>query len=176
MSGSIEHFLKQFGIRRCSSPAVSRFFALDSGTFVAGGTILGMAGVDSDLVQYALRTARAHGFRRLRHVQGEGSFEATLGDIAVDEGQAADPAIEELDESKPERQVVHVTSPAVGYFRLPDNSIEVGARIERGIKIGEVIAVGMANDVMAEVEGEITEMLVADGDAVEFGQPLITVR
>ena len=34
----------------------------------------------------------------------------------------------------------------------------------------------MANDVMAEVEGEITEMLVADGDAVEFGQPLITVR
>lgn len=135
-----------------------------------------MAGVDSDLVQYALRTARAHGFRRLRLVQGEGSFEATLGDFAVAEGQVADPAREERDEGEPEKQVVHVTSPAVGYFRLPDGSIEVGARIERGIKIGEVIAVGMANDVTADVDGEITEVLVADGDAVEFGQPLITVR
>lgn len=135
-----------------------------------------MDGVDPDLVQHALRTARAHGFRRLRLVQGEGSFEATLGEFAVEEDQIADPALEERDEGEQEKQVVHVTSPAVGYFRVPDGSIEVGARIERGVKIGEVIAVGMANDVTAEVDGEITEVLVADGDAVEFGQPLITVR
>ncbi|MFP3489874.1 biotin/lipoyl-containing protein, partial [Staphylococcus sp. SIMBA_130] len=37
-------------------------------------------------------------------------------------------------------------------------------------------AMKMFNDVHADVNGEITEILVENGDLVEFGQPLFTVK
>ena len=32
------------------------------------------------------------------------------------------------------------------------------------------------NEIQAEVKGTITEILVADGDAIEFGQPLFKFK
>jgi biotin carboxyl carrier protein len=69
-----------------------------------------------------------------------------------------------------------VTAPAVGYFRESATPLEAGAVVEAGQVVAEVVGLGLANDVTTPVDGEVVEVLVAAGDAVEFGQVLARVK
>ena len=42
--------------------------------------------------------------------------------------------------------------------------------------IGIVAALGIPNEVLADLDGVVEAVLVADGDPVEYGQPLIKVK
>lgn len=70
----------------------------------------------------------------------------------------------------------HVESPVVGYFRALDPAIEAGDEVKAGEKVGEVLALGLANDVASPVDGRVEEVCVQDGEAVEFGQTVAIVR
>ena len=59
-----------------------------------------------------------------------------------------------------------VTSQYVGYFRP---SIDVGVTISKDMVVGVVESLGLPNDVLAPATGRVTEFLISDGDAVEFG-------
>jgi biotin carboxyl carrier protein len=63
----------------------------------------------------------------------------------------------------------------VGYYRAVVD-LKVGDKLAEGDKVGEVVALGLANDVTALGSGEIAEVCVADGEAVEFGQKLLLLR
>jgi acetyl-CoA carboxylase biotin carboxyl carrier protein len=76
---------------------------------------------------------------------------------------------------------VEIPSPMVGTFYRspsPDASpyVEVGDRIKKDSPICIVEAMKVMNEIKAEVEGEILEILVQNGEPVEFGQPLFLVR
>lgn len=74
-----------------------------------------------------------------------------------------------------------ITSPMVGTFYsrpAPDKEayIKVGDRVEAGQVVCILEAMKLFNDVEAEISGEIVEVLVADGDLVEYGQALYSVK
>lgn len=74
-----------------------------------------------------------------------------------------------------------ITSPMVGTF-YQSSSPESGAYVKLGTKVDEnsvvciVEAMKLFNEIEAEVKGEIAEILVKDGQLVEYGQPLFLVK
>ncbi|WP_042473719.1 acetyl-CoA carboxylase biotin carboxyl carrier protein [Bacillus ndiopicus] len=74
-----------------------------------------------------------------------------------------------------------ITSPMVGTFYQAPNP-DSPAYVKVGDKVGEetivciVEAMKLFNEIEAEVKGEIVEILVKDGQLVEYGQPLFLVK
>jgi len=74
-----------------------------------------------------------------------------------------------------------VRSPVVGTFWLrpaPGEApfVAVGERVEAGQVLGIVEAMKVMNEVRAEQAGVVEEILVEEGEAVEYGQPLFRLR
>ncbi|MFN8522160.1 MAG: biotin/lipoyl-containing protein [Chloroflexota bacterium] len=76
---------------------------------------------------------------------------------------------------------VTIRAPGVGVYRRVtgargDSPVEAGQPVSIGQAVGAVETLGMLNRVIAEEAGVVDQIHVADGDAVEFGQPLVTLR
>lgn len=74
-----------------------------------------------------------------------------------------------------------ITSPMVGTFyqsSSPDapSYVEVGSKVSTDSIVCIVEAMKLFNEIEAEVNGEIVEILVKDGQLVEYGQPLFLVK
>ena len=75
----------------------------------------------------------------------------------------------------------NVTSPIVGTAYLaPEPSakkfVEVGQKIKKGQTIMIIEAMKTMNHVPSTLDGTVSKILVKDGEPVEFGQPLISVK
>ena len=75
----------------------------------------------------------------------------------------------------------HVTSPIVGTAYLaPEPSakkfVEEGQKIKKGQTIMIIEAMKTMNHVPSTQDGTVSKILVKDGEPVEFGQPLISVK
>lgn len=74
-----------------------------------------------------------------------------------------------------------IVSPMVGTFYAASNP-ESPAYVQVGDKVGDetivciVEAMKLFNEIEAEVKGEVVEVLVKDGELVEYGQPLFLVK
>ncbi|MGW0433625.1 acetyl-CoA carboxylase biotin carboxyl carrier protein [Micromonospora sp. NPDC003197] len=114
------------------------------------------------------------------------------GDAAVEiEWHAAWPMPVESDAAAPAPLVVPevkadtegrvmVVSPIVGtFYRAPEPGaapfVEVGDVIEAGQVIGIVEAMKLMNHITAEQAGKVAELLVRDGEPVEFEQALVAL-
>ena len=78
------------------------------------------------------------------------------------------------------RRVV-VKSPMVGVFYrspAPDAPpfIEVGQDVEAGQVICIIEAMTLMNEIKSEAAGRVVDILAANGDPVEFGQPLVELE
>ena len=76
---------------------------------------------------------------------------------------------------------VNVTSPIVGTAYLAAEPggkkfVEVGQKIKKGQTIMIVEAMKTMNHVPSTQNGTISKIFVKDGEPVEFGQPLISVK
>ncbi|AJH19586.1 MULTISPECIES: acetyl-CoA carboxylase biotin carboxyl carrier protein [Bacillus] len=74
-----------------------------------------------------------------------------------------------------------ITSPMVGTFyssSSPDTPqyVSVGDRVSKDSIVCIVEAMKLFNEIDADVEGEIVEILVNNGQLVEYGQPLFLVK
>jgi acetyl-CoA carboxylase biotin carboxyl carrier protein len=74
-----------------------------------------------------------------------------------------------------------IISPMVGTFYRapsPDSApyVEVGQAITEETVVCIIEAMKVMNEIKAEVKGTITEVLVENGTAVQFGQPLFRVK
>jgi acetyl-CoA carboxylase biotin carboxyl carrier protein len=81
----------------------------------------------------------------------------------------------------PAADTIEIKSPMVGtFYRAPSPEaapfIEVGATINEETVVCIIEAMKVMNEIKAEVKGVITEVLVENAKAVEFGQPLFRVR
>lgn len=77
--------------------------------------------------------------------------------------------------------LVTVKSPMVGTFYAaprPDASpfVSEGSSVAPETVVCIIEAMKIFNEIRAECTGTITQVLVANGDPVEFGQPLFTVK
>ena len=73
-----------------------------------------------------------------------------------------------------------VKSPMVGtFYRSPSPDaaafIEVGSEVKQGDTLCIVEAMKMMNQIEADVSGKVLAILVDDGDAIEFDQPLVVI-
>ncbi|GAA3602534.1 acetyl-CoA carboxylase biotin carboxyl carrier protein [Nonomuraea rosea] len=74
-----------------------------------------------------------------------------------------------------------IVAPLVGTFYVaPEPGAEpftrLGSRVEPGQTVAIVEAMKLMNQVPSEWSGEVVEVLVGDGQPVEFGQELVRVR
>src|ERR1700760_4763354 len=73
-----------------------------------------------------------------------------------------------------------IESPSVGLFwRAPSPGappfVEVGGRVAAGETVAIVEVMKLMNHVSSPVDGVVTAILVENGEAVEFGQPIVVV-
>lgn len=74
-----------------------------------------------------------------------------------------------------------INSPMVGTFYIAPSPgaapfIKAGQSVRKGDVIGIIEAMKIMNEIEAEFDCKINEILVADGQPVEFGMPLFTVE
>ena len=67
------------------------------------------------------------------------------------------------------------TSPAVGIYR-PRTDLTVGDRVRTGDRLGAVDMLGVAQEVLAPMDGIVGASLSESGDAVEYGQELLVIE
>ena len=75
----------------------------------------------------------------------------------------------------------HVTSPIVGTAYLAPEPgakkfVEIGQTIKKGQTIRIIEAMKTMNHVPSTCDGTVNKILVKDGEPVEFGQPLISIK
>ena len=80
-----------------------------------------------------------------------------------------------------EENGTHVTSPIVGTAYLAAEPggkkfVEIGQKVKKGQTIMIVEAMKTMNHVPSTQDGTVNKILVKDGEPVEFGQPLISVK
>ena len=74
-----------------------------------------------------------------------------------------------------------ITCPLVGiFYAAPEEGAEAFVRVGDSVKKGQTLAIVEAmklmNEIESEYDGVVTEVLVQNGQAVEFGQPLFKIR
>ena len=74
-----------------------------------------------------------------------------------------------------------VESPLVGtFYSAPaedeESFVKVGNRVEKGQTLGIVEAMKLMNEIESEVDGVIAEVLVKNGEMVDYGKPLFRVK
>ena len=88
-------------------------------------------------------------------------------------------SMEKIDNTESRRQVVK--SPLVGIFHasaLQDTEpfVNLGDIIESGQQLGMIEAMKLMNEVLSDFSGKIVDILVQNGQQVQFGQPLFVIE
>ena len=74
-----------------------------------------------------------------------------------------------------------VKSPLVGtFYAAPSEDaqpfVKVGDKVKKGQILAIVEAMKLMNDIESDFDGEITEIYVENGQPVEYGQPLFSIK
>lgn len=95
----------------------------------------------------------------------------------VEVKEAGLPAVQE--EKKIEGNIVK--SPMVGTFYLKSSPtsepfVEVGSKVKKGDTLCIIEAMKLMNEIESEFTGEVVEILVKDGEMVDYGKPLFVIK
>lgn len=110
-------------------------------------------------------------------LQKEGSRKASA--VSTEYVQETSPEVKrEVKAAKEEGNIIK--SPLVGTFYVAPSEeaapfVQVGDRVEKGQTIAIVEAMKLMNEIESEYAGEILEVLVENGEMVEYGQPLFRI-
>lgn len=83
--------------------------------------------------------------------------------------------------ASPELSGQVVKSPIVGTFyeaAAPDKPpyVTVGKRVKKGDVLFIIESMKLMNEIQSEFDGEVAEILVSNGDTVEYGQPIMLIK
>ena len=84
-------------------------------------------------------------------------------------------------ESTANEELHVVTSPMVGTLYLASSPedppfVKIGDQVTPGQTLCLIEAMKIMNEIEADVKGEVVEILVSDGNPVEYSQPLVQIR
>lgn len=114
-------------------------------------------------------------------VVSQGAVSAPPFPVAVEAApQAAAPAPAEAPKEE-EVDVTYIKSPMVGTFYAsasPESGpfAEIGAKVTESTVVCIIEAMKIMNEIQAEAKGTIVEILVENGQPVEYGQPLFKLK
>ncbi|GAH18239.1 unnamed protein product [marine sediment metagenome] len=122
----------------------------------------------------------------LKRGPGEGVPTVTLGQVqpvslaAVQPAKGNSPA-EEAQASAVEEELKSIVSPMVGTFYQAANPesepfVQAGDTVTADTVVCIVEAMKVMNEIKAGLAGTVEKVLVSNGEAVEFGQPIFQVR
>ena len=80
----------------------------------------------------------------------------------------------------PKEEGYIVKSPMVGTFYSKSSPtsnpyVEIGSNVKKGTVLCIIEAMKLMNEIESEYDGKIAEVLVKDGEPVEYGQPLFRI-
>ncbi len=137
--------------------------------------LLGMDPLDTATIRKAIAIARDSGFRRIKLKSGDSTFEGTLSEEALSWGEEW-----ESPETEPEAvvgpQFKAITAEHVGYLRELPDKLTVGSTVEPGDVIAEIVALGIANELVATCSGTISAVHCQNGEPVEYGQTILEIE
>ena len=119
---------------------------------------------------------------RLKKSTGGGVEQVVYETRPVSAPSRSQGSTESKDAPKPQAAAkTTVKSPMVGTFyaaAAPDAPplVQAGSEIQVGQVICIIEAMKLMNEIKAEVKGRVVELLVHNGDPVEFGQPLFVLE
>lgn len=104
-----------------------------------------------------------------------------LSHVPVEATTSARTELQSTAGQRSQSDLLEILSPLLGIFhRSPKPGappfVEVGSRVEEQTVIGIIEVMKLMNSVQAGVKGEVVEILVENGGAVEYGQILMRVR
>lgn len=111
-----------------------------------------------------------------------------LSETAVERAVIAEksPETEKVNENKPQQingdeNIKIVTSPIVGTFYRSggpeaDAFVEVGTVVKKGQTLCIIEAMKLMNEIEAEFDGEIVQIMAEDEQMIEYGQALFKVK
>jgi acetyl-CoA carboxylase biotin carboxyl carrier protein len=124
----------------------------------------------------------------VEHVQAAAPSQAPQPAPVVQEAPRPEPkaeaaAVQEVkqEEVQDTSNLHKIVSPMVGTFYQSsspdaDSYVKAGSKVSKDSIVCIVEAMKLFNEIEAEVNGEIVEILVKDGQLVEYGQPLFLVK
>ena len=132
-----------------------------------------MPGLSKDLIRHALDVARQRGYAEVEIEADGAKFSASLEKVK----KAPAPVTSSTTSVEPKTNgFMDIKAGLVGYYSQAKPSLEPGKNVSKGDVVAVISALGLASDVESQVSGEITEVLVADGDPVQYGQVLARVK
>ncbi|MDQ0161393.1 acetyl-CoA carboxylase biotin carboxyl carrier protein [Bacillus alveayuensis] len=141
---------------------------------------------ENDGVKVKLRKRGQEGETIVQKVVQEKEVQPVQKVITETPQQAAAPsekqeAVKEEPKNVDTENLHKITSPMVGTFYAAPNPdadpyVKVGSKVEENTVVCIVEAMKLFNEIEADVKGEIVEVLVENGQLVEYGQPLFLVK
>jgi len=116
--------------------------------------------------------------KAVNHPVAVATVAAPVAMVAASAPVAAAPVVPP---AAPAEVVGHVVkSPMVGTFYLASSPgaksfVEVGSVVKEGEPICIIEAMKILNEIEADASGTVTQILVDNGQAVEFGQPMFVI-
>ncbi|HKK18402.1 MAG TPA: acetyl-CoA carboxylase biotin carboxyl carrier protein [Opitutales bacterium] len=125
---------------------------------------------------FKLRLSRSNGETSAPIIQAA----APVAQPAAQQAAAPTPG-EEAGEPAEEAGISTIKSPMVGtFYRAPSpdspSFTDVGKKVGAESVVCIIEAMKVMNEIQSELSGTITEVLVENGEAVEYGQPLFKVK
>jgi acetyl-CoA carboxylase biotin carboxyl carrier protein len=135
-------------------------------------------------VERLVELLRESGVGEIRVRQGETEISVKSRPEAAPQAAPASQGFPEMvePETSPEMDGLHaVRSPVVGtFYRAPapgENAyVEVGDAVSAGQTLCIVEAMKLMNEIVADVSGEVVEVLAENAGGVEYDQPLFYLR
>jgi len=131
-----------------------------------------MPGLEPDLIKHALTVARQHGFAEVELESGGAKFSASLEKAKKQPKPATAPAIDEPKSNG----FLDIKSTLVGYYKQADSTLAAGKAVSKGDVVAVITALGLENEVESPHSGEIADVLVKDGEPVQYGQVLARIK
>jgi len=141
-----------------------------------------------DKIKEVIALMNEHDLVEIELVDGEQKIRLRKSDGAAEaRHQAVPPAppAQQPESKEAESEVaegtIQITAPMVGTFyraSAPDAEpyVEIGDEVHPDTVICIIEAMKVMNEIKAEVEGTIVDILVQNGDVIEFGQPLFLIK
>ena len=113
-------------------------------------------------------------------IKMEKNVAVTVPTASVAQQVVEEPIVEEIAKKEEVKEGNIVKSPMVGTFYSKSSPtsnpyVEVGSEVKKGTILCIVEAMKLMNEIESEFAGKIAEVLVKDGEAVEYGQPLFRI-
>lgn len=144
-------------------------------------------GIDIEQLRDLVRLLDRSEVSELEVKQADGGTRLVLRKAKAPEGsgvQIVAPAPAVMQEETPAvpKETRHtVVAPLVGIFHTwarPEGKalVSTGDQIKVGQRVGTIQSLNVLNEVESGIAGRVSEILVHDGQAVEYGQPLMTIE